>query len=102
MYLLLAGNHTVPVLMWHGGYIQNTKCREDCLCGHMQCNCASIPLNLALNDGHFAVSITEVITGGSYCSDNRYSDNHVSDNHYSDNRGVGLGLISVFGHHGRK
>ena len=30
--------------------------------------------------------------GGSRCSDNRYSDN----------RAVGLGLISVFDHHGRK
>jgi len=35
--------------------------------------------------------------GGSRCSDNRYSDNR-----YSDNRAVGLGLISVFDHHGRE
>ena len=41
--------------------------------------------------------ITLVGAGGSHCSDNRYSDNR-----YSDNRAVGLGLISVFDHHGRK
>jgi len=38
-----------------------------------------------------------ITRGGSRCSDNRCSDNR-----YSDNRAVGLGLISVFDHHGRK
>jgi len=41
---------------------------------------------------YFAAVVSIPLSGGSRCSDNRYSDN----------RAVGLDLISVFDHHGRK